>query len=468
MVLSLSAQIEGKVEREVKGENGKPTLVVFGKTATQKAGDVKLFPKLSESKQLFKSVLDLKDGEEFEVIYSKNDAYGNTHVKHQQFYNEIKVEHGEYFIHAKGENVHSMNGTALDVYGVSVSKSISEDAAIKKAVKYINAEEYHWDNDKSKYPKPELVIVEATEGKAKGKFVVAYKLGISTFRPLTSANYFVDANSGEIIRVENTLYDAAAQGTADTRYSGQRTILTDSNNGSYRLRDYSLLSAGILTQNMNNQESTYNLTDFTDSDNNWTSAEYHNSSKDDAALDAHWGIVQTIKYWQEKHNRNSYDGNGSQVKVYVHMGNNVDNAYWNPNDKVMMFGDGSQFDALVSIDIIGHEFGHGICQHTCNLTYSYESGALNEAFSDIWGACVEYYAAPSKDTWLCGEDIGDPLRDMSNPNAKQQPDTYKGDQWYSGSGDNGGVHYNSGVLNFGSIYYVKVVMEQTTMEINIV
>jgi Zn-dependent metalloprotease len=55
--------------------------------------------------------------------------------------------------------------------------------------------------------------------------------------------------------------------------------------------------------------------------------------------------------------------------------------------------------------MLQHEIGHAICSNTTNLAYQKESGAMNEAFSDIWGACVEYYAAPSKSTWLIGEDI---------------------------------------------------------------
>lgn len=64
---------------------------------------------------------------------------------------------------------------------------------------------------------------------------------------------------------------------------------------------------------------------------------------------------------------------------------------------------------------------------------------------------VEFYAAPEKQTYLIGEEIrlgGGSLRSMSNPNVKNHPDTYQGTYWYSGSGDNGGVHTNSGVLNY--------------------
>jgi hypothetical protein len=153
------------------------------------------------------------------------------------------------------------------------------------------------------------------------------------------------------------------------------------------------------------------------------------------------------------HNRNSYDDNGSAIKSYVHYDRDYDNAFW--NGSVMTYGDGSDtyFDALTSLDVAAHEIGHAVMTYTADLTYSYESGAMNEGYSDIWGACVEYYAEPNKQTWLIGEDIDRrsghaALRDMSNPKAEGQPDTYQGQNWYTGSSDNGGVHTNSGVLNY--------------------
>jgi len=126
----------------------------------------------------------------------------------------------------------------------------------------------------------------------------------------------------------------------------------------------------------------------------------------------------------------------------------------------MTYGDGSgtYFDALTSLDVAAHEIGHAVCETTANLVYQKESGAMNEGFSDIWAACVEYFAAPTKATWLIGEDIERraghaALRSMSDPNAEGQPDTYGGTYWInpnctpSSTNDYCGVHTNSGVLN---------------------
>ena len=87
----------------------------------------------------------------------------------------------------------------------------------------------------------------------------------------------------------------------------------------------------------------------------------------------------------------------------------------------MVIGDGDdvEYDAFCSLDIVAHEFGHGVCNTTCNLRDGYESGALEEGFSDIWGACVEEYAAPEKDYWRHGKEVNliQPAeRALDNPN----------------------------------------------------
>ena len=91
---------------------------------------------------------------------------------------------------------------------------------------------------------------------------------------------------------------------------------------------------------------------------------------------------------------------------------------------------------MVSLDIVAH----GITEYAANLVYSYESGALNESFSDVFGESIEFYAQGSND-WLMGDAIGaggsgGALRSMSNPNVYSQPDTYLGNSWYTGSGTN--------------------------------
>jgi Zn-dependent metalloprotease len=100
----------------------------------------------------------------------------------------------------------------------------------------------------------------------------------------------------------------------------------------------------------------------------------------------HIGEPRKHDYWTSVHGRNSFDNAGAAIKV-TFTSSNYDNAYW--NGSVMTYGDGSgtYFDILTSIDVAAHEIGHAICSNTANLAYQPESGAMNEAFSDIWSLC---------------------------------------------------------------------------------
>ncbi|WP_410779761.1 M4 family metallopeptidase [Hymenobacter negativus] len=248
-----------------------------------------------------------------------------------------------------------------------------------------------------------------------------------------------------------------ATGTFATRYMGTRQVATDLSGGSYRLRDYTR-AAGIETYNLRNGTNLTAGTDFTDVDNNWTVAEFDNTAKDNAALDAHFGSTQVYDYWMTVHGRDSWDGLGSKLINYVHFSNNYDNANW--NGTAMRYGDGATlFRPLTALDVCAHETGHGVCQATAGLVYLNESGALNEGFSDIWGATIENYVDPTKQTWIVGEDItinSGGLRSMSNPLStgvlSPCPANYRGQRWAFGTADNGGVHTNSGVLNHW--YYI--------------
>ncbi len=413
---------------------------------------------ISNAKQIIKQSFKLSSNNNLIKTKSESDQIGFTHEKYQQYYKGIKVEFATFNVHAKNSTIVSMNGEFFDTSNIKVNPKLSEERGFQSALNYVGAQNYLWQDTKSakkmdNYQKPKGVLV-ILPGKIlhSKQAKLAYKYDIYATKPLSRANIYIDANTGDFLYRDNIIMHANVTGSADTRYSGTKSIKTDSFNGSYRLRDSSR-GNGIETYDMNTGTNYSNAVDFTDNDNNWTAAEFDNTAKDNAALDAHYGAQMTYDYWQTKHNRNSYDGNGATIKSYVHYDVAYDNAYW--NGSVMTYGDGSgtYFDALTSLDVAAHEIGHAVMSNTANLTYSYESGALNEAFSDIWGASVEYFAAPSKQTWLIGEDIERrsghaALRSMSNPKSEGQPDTYQGTNWATGSADNGGVHTNSGVLNY--------------------
>ena len=114
-------------------------------------------------------------------------------------------------------------------------------------------------------------------------------------------------------------------------------------------------------------------------------------------------------------------------------------------------GDGTTFISLSGgLDVVAHELTHAVTSSSSNLVYQNESGALNEAISDIFGTLVEFYKNNNPD-YLIGEDIytpgtaNDALRSMSDPTKYGDPDHYS--KRYTGTSDNGGVHTNSGIIN---------------------
>jgi len=149
---------------------------------------------------------------------------------------------------------------------------------------------------------------------------------------------------------------------------------------------------------------------------------------------------------------NYSDGKGKALRGTVRVcsstqGCPFENAFW--DGEQMAFGRG-----VVEDDITAHELTHGVTQETAGLIYLWQSGAINESMSDVFGEMTDLTNGSSDDTtgnaWLIGEgsSLG-VIRSMSNPPAYDQPDAMTSTLWYGDPtlGDNGGVHVNSGVGN---------------------
>lgn len=475
------------VREKITDERGKPSFVIFKETSSYKSSD---------AQKVFKEQLGMKDNSALSLIKSEKDKHGYTHEKYQLFHQGIKVEFSTYSLHSKSGKLESMSGEFYQINAVNTRPSISKEQALSLAMKQIGASSYLWESAEEAramdYQKPtgELVILPLLEDEDNGKrterFRLAYKFDIYATNPVSRGDMYIDAVNGDVLfynatikhleefsnvpqpsileKTNSSVSTLLLAANADTRYSGTKSIETSLSGSSYILSDTTRGIGGILTLNMKKGTNYAAAVNFTDADNIWTASEYNNANKDNGALDAHWGAEKTYDYWSTVHGRNSFDGAGAAIKSYVHYSTNYNNAYW--NGSVMTYGDGSGtggFNVLTSIDVAAHEIGHAICSKEANLAYQLESGALNEAFSDIWAACVEHYTAPNeqdnKQIWLIGEEIEMraghiALRSMSNPKAEGQPDTYGGTNWVnqtkcrpSSRNDYCGVHKNSGVLN---------------------
>lgn len=248
----------------------------------------------------------------------------------------------------------------------------------------------------------------------------------------------VDASTGEIIKKQNLIKHATAEGSGTGVNGDKKSPLYLSNdNGQYSLNDTSK-DTHIETKTAN--ETTDQFSPITHDSNNF------DKDIQRAGVDAHFYANEVYDYYLDKYDRESYDNKGANINSVVHYDKNYNNAAWTGQYMIYGDGDGKTFNPLSGAkDIVGHELTHAVTEETANLEYTNQSGALNESFSDVFG----YFIDP--DNWLMGEDVytpnqdGDALRSLQNPEKYDQPAHMN--QFYTGTDDNGGVHINSGIPN---------------------
>ncbi|MFE5580504.1 M4 family metallopeptidase [Kitasatospora sp. NPDC056531] len=191
-------------------------------------------------------------------------------------------------------------------------------------------------------------------------------------------------------------------------------------------------------------------------------------SADQAVDQAFDGLGLTRDFYQAVFHRDSIDGRGMRLNGYVHFGVNFNNAFWDGQEMIFGDGDGRKFTSLTgSLDVIAHELTHGVTDHTAQLEYHNQSGALNESISDVFGSLVKQWSLKQKAEdadWLIGADVftpgidADALRSMKAPGTAfdnalfgkdPQPDRMSGFVSLPDTemGDSGGVHINSGIPN---------------------
>ncbi|HRH65615.1 MAG TPA: M4 family metallopeptidase [Bacteroidia bacterium] len=447
-----------QADRIVKGANeiilseksAIPSFISFHENARPAASEPALWLQL---------YFGMDAGFSLQLLSTETDLIGYTHFRYQQYFKGIPVEGTMWLVHTKGGAVYSMNGVVFQHLKVNSSAVLGENDALTKALAKVGAKKYKWqspeeeawlkkeqdDPSASFFPKAQLCFAYDSRYPNNPVYRLAYRFDIYASEPMSRSYVFIDAVNGQVVNVQDRIHEANTSGTANTAYAGIQTIITDSYAGAYRLREAGRgAGLGMETYNLQRGTSYAASIDFTDADNLWNNV---NANKDQYATDAHLATEKTYDYYYSNFGRNSINNAGLKLLSYVHYSANYVNAFWDGTR--MTYGDGNAtYTPLTSLDIGGHEITHGLTQYTANLNYSYESGALNESFSDCFGTAVEWYADPAHADWLIGEDIGAAFRSHSNPNAYGQPDTYLGTNWYTGTVDNGGVHTNSGVQNF--------------------
>jgi thermolysin len=261
---------------------------------------------------------------------------------------------------------------------------------------------------------------------------------------IANMEYAIDARTGAVLGKYDDIQTITGTGTGvlgDTK-----TLQISQANGGYSLVDSTRTPNGISTYDAQNGQNTPGTLESSTTTSTWDTQ----STAPGAAVDAHYYAGLVYDYYKTHHNRLSIDGNNGAIVSSVHFQSNYDNAFWDGTQMTYGDGDGTQFRAFsASLDVVGHELTHGVTQNTSALVYNQQSGALNEATSDIFGTFVEHTFKPDPvKNWLLGEDLslqGRAFRDMIHPANGMQPANMS--QLVTTTQDNGGVHTNSGIVN---------------------
>jgi len=336
------------------------------------------------------------------------DDQGITHIRYSQMKNNLPVVGQELAVHVDLDgNIVMANGSARDgEFGVPAKARIAPQSAVTAALRDTVGTRLEVDGQ------PRLVYLRAGHAQ---KLTLAFEVTLT--------------GEGADLPIRDRVYVDAITGLVADRisdiHSAKNRAVYSANNGT-SLPGTLRRSEGGATSGDGHVDSNYDQLGFT------------------------YDCYKTI------FNRDSYNNAGAQMRSTVHYSSNYVNAFWNGSQMVYGDGDGTNSGQLGrDADVTVHELTHAVTSSESNLTYSNESGALNEGMSDIFSAVCESWSrswSTDADVWMIGEDIwtpgtaGDALRYMANPTQDGSSKDYYPER-YTGSSDNGGVHWNSGIAN---------------------
>jgi bacillolysin len=396
----------------------------------------------------------LDPASEFKQIDLQQDALGFTHVRYQQMYRGSEVWGRDVRVHVNSEGkVESFNGRYVPSPIGQVSENTSTDAASAQA---IAVERCGRDGSVTGTRR---VYLSDDAGRLTMCWVVSVEGGLDLRKEV-----FVDAGTGQVAKVyDRVRMDGPVTGSGTDLQGvirplgvyqiGSQYLMIDASKTMYNAAQSQMPADGkgviYAFDARNAEESIYYITSTTAS--SWSTR---------PGVSALYTGSKIYDYYKTVHNRNAIDNQGGTMNFIVNFKSNYSNAFWNGQYLVFGNGDGTTFSDLAgAADVAAHELTHGVTEHTANLLYENQSGALNESFSDVFGALFEFWLKGSGGNWLMGEDVftpgtpGDALRSLSDPAGPEVPPSSRQPTKMSEykylpnteSGDYGGVHVNSGI-----------------------
>lgn len=370
------------------------------------------------------------DDDFININFELPDELGTQHIRMTQTYRGVPVLGGELIVHLTPDQVQQINGRFVAGLQLSIEPELSANEAEARAV-----------GDVQQRGGQEIQVYEANdeptlfvfaEGDAR-RLARRVRISYQGEDGEELDDLFVDAVDGSVLGRHSQIHRVKFRAIFDGRQS----------------------CSSPLPGRFIFQEGGFSANDI-------EQAAYDNT-----------GV--SYDFYRTIFNRDSYDNRGGLLVSTVHKrfptrsqsgasqcvsGNN---AFWNGNQMIYGDGDGGEkwLPWSISLDVTSHELTHGVIQYTAGLKYMGQSGALNEATSDILGETSTFWAGSDEADWKLGTKIytphipGDALRYMYNPRADFDPKTgvysrdWYPDYWVTNL-DNGGVHYNSGIAN---LYY---------------
>ncbi|MBF0592747.1 MAG: M4 family metallopeptidase, partial [Nitrospirae bacterium] len=365
-------------------------------------------------------------GQELRVMRQMSADGERSIIRFQQVYDNIPVIAGELIVQMDAKkNVLSANGeispTILTQWVaptpvVNTTPSIDQGAATSAALSLVS-KDYDISQARLSVNDPQLWIYNPVllgPGRNVNTLVWRMEVKASAPRPINEL-VLVNAHTGRIALHFNQIRDAKNRAVYD-----KNNVRDDNLPGKTPARDEGQTAVGI---------------------------------KD--VDDAYTYLGDVYDFYYNTHGRDSYDNAGSRIVVTVRYcpEDKTDdcpyqNAYWDSDLKQLVFGNGFAY----ADDVVAHEYTHGVTQFTSNLFYYYQTGAIDESISDVFGEFVDLTNGHGNDSasvrWLIGEDLPiGPIRNMKDPTAFNDPDRIGSRNYYCGYQDNGGVHTNSGINN---------------------
>ncbi|HEX4459131.1 MAG TPA: M4 family metallopeptidase, partial [Polyangia bacterium] len=383
------------------------------------------------------ALFSLADADDVESTDGSTDELGMTHARFAEKAQDYDVWGGQLYLHFASDGaLVRINGRFIPVTSDLGTPELTSQEALVAAVAAARAAS-PWSADAFTTYVPKLYAYPVDAQTVK----LAWRVQIAANDDSGTAllESFVDAADGSILHAADITEYLAGSGVGV--FGDRQSLVVAADGASYILEDDTRGAPPTRTYGNGGTTKLPGIAVRSKDPQAWDTS----GDGKGAAVDAHAFVAASWDYFADVHGQRGWDGSGKGVHTTVHYGNAYDNAFFDGTQLVFGDGDGALFAPLSgALDIVAHEFTHGVTAHTAALGAEGETGALNEAIADVFACFIE-------GNWQIGETVFHPsgqpvaIRDIANPHASGNPAALA--EWVTATEDNGGVHVNSTIAS---------------------